>query len=174
MDETNALVLIAEVAISVAGFSGIATALEARYDGVGWAESRRSQFVYMLSQSAIALFAALLTLVSLYRIPEGEPLAFLWRMSSGVWALFAMCGTMLGFLRGRRLPTPDGAQRFVGPVVFLGFGVLIWLQLYNVLVLQAFWPFLAGLVGNLAFAFLQFTRIVLPEGEKSPAEESPD
>ena len=55
--------------------------------------------------------------------------------------------------------------------VLLSFVGLVVLQLYNVLVAQAFWPFLAALVGNLGFAFIQFTRMIVP---RTPAGDVAD
>ena len=56
----------------------------------------------------------------------------------------------------------------MSPVVQVCFAALLVLQIYNALVLGAFWPYLAALVGNLGFAFVQFMRLIVP---RTPTEE---
>lgn len=168
MNEAEALMLVAEVAVAVAGFSGIATAIDRRQGTEVWSEARRVRFSYMLTHSGIALFASLITLVFLYRAGgETGDTGRVWLGASLYWAVFACVGTGFGYWRGRSLPTLPGIEAFIAPSVIVVFSLLIALQLYNVVFVREFWPYLAGLVGNLAFAFVQFMRIVLLRAEPS-------
>ena len=47
------------------------------------------------------------------------------------------------------------------PLFAIGVSTLL-LQLYNIAVLNRFWPFFAGVVVHLMAAMLQFVRLVLP------------
>ena len=173
MDESNALVLVAEVAVAIAGFSSIATALGARGSRalpgklgdaaeVARGHLRRDRFVYMLSQSGTALFASLVTLVFFYRLLEQEKeLSGLWAGASLIWAVSATVGTARGYVRGRAARSESTLDARVGLSIIVTCAFMIGLQIYNIVWAQAFWPYLGGLVWNLAFAFIQFMRIIL-------------
>ena len=168
MDEASALIGIAEIAVAIAGFSGVATALGHRSDAQFWSPGQRSRFIDLILHCAIALFASLIPLVLSFRFGvDGE----FWVRSSLIWAFFGCCGIGSALMRGRRLPGPRGIEKYVVRFVLLSFVGLVVLQLYNVLVAQAFWPFLAALVGNLGFAFIQFTRMIVP---RTPAGDVAD
>jgi len=164
MDEASALIAVAEIAVAIAGFSGVATAFGQRDDATFWTEGQRSRFFDMLVHSGIALFASLIPLVLMHRSGFGVG----WAISSISWAFFACIGIAFGFARGRRLPVPTGIERFVTPIVLGCFAGLVCLQVYNVLLPQTFWPYFAALVGNLGFAFIQFMRMIVPR-RKEPA-----
>jgi hypothetical protein len=167
MDEASALIAVAEIAVAVAGFSGVATALGQRTDETFWSAGQRARFFDLLVHSGIALFASLIPLVMMYRVgPDWD-----WLWSSVIWAFFACIGITLGFLRGRSLPRPSGLERFVTPFVLVSFSGLMILQIYNALAMRAFWPYLAALVGNLGFAFIQFMRLIVPRVAGSEGDE---
>lgn len=171
MDEASILIGITEIAVAFAGFSGVATALGGRHDSHFWTPSRRALFGDLLLQSAIALFSSLLALASLAAVGSDAPR--IWAFWSLVWAVFGTIGTTAGLRRARAVTRLPGPERFVGPIAISGFTALILLQLYNAWVLQLFWPYLAALLGNLGFAFVQFVRLVLPrsgELEDPPAD----
>ena len=150
MDEASALVGIAEIAVAIAGFPGVATALGHRSDGQFWSPGQRARFVDLITHSGIALFASLIPLVLSFRSSvDGE----FWVRSSLVWAFFGCIGTGIGVLRTLRQAAPVGIEKYVVQFVLVSFAGLVVLQLYNGLVTQAFWPYLGGLVGNLGFAF---------------------
>jgi hypothetical protein len=53
---------------------------------------------------------------------------------------------------------------------FFGIGIItISLQIYNIAVLNWFWPFFAGIVVHLIAAMLQFMRLVLLPQRNQPA-----
>jgi hypothetical protein len=167
MDEASALIAVAEIAVAVAGFSGVAAAFGERNDRAFWTPSQRARFLDMLTHSGIALFASLIPLVFMFRDGSSDG----WALSSLIWGVMACIGTAQGFRRGFRLPRPMGLERYVGPAVLIAFAGLVILQGYNVFVAEAFWPYLAALVGNLGFAFVQFMRMIVPRSERTPARE---
>jgi hypothetical protein len=162
MDEEAALTAVAEIAVAVAGFSGVAMALGSRTHDQSWSVGQRVLFVDLIMHSGIGLFASLIPIVMMHRLGSSPRI---WVVASLIWAICACFGVGSGFLRGRKLPKPPGLEAYVGPVVLTSFFALIVLQAYNVVVIRAFWPYLAALVGNLFFAFVQFMRLVVPRIE---------
>lgn len=154
---------VAEIAVAVAGFSGVATALGRRDDATFWSPGRRYFFADLLSQSAIALFFALASLVSIHALGATGTVWGAWGL---FWAACAAFGVAQGYRRAGGLPPARGVERLVGPVVTALFVALVVLQVVNALVWSAFWPVLAALLGNLVFAFVQFTRLVVPRGRR--------
>jgi hypothetical protein len=161
MDEISALIAIAEIAAALAGFSGVATALAQRGDAEFWSPGQRSRFVDLLTHSGIALFTSLVPMVSIYRIGDG-PTARVWVVASLIWAFFASFGVTAGIVRQRRFPAATSLEAFVSVLALTIFVGLLLLQLGNAIWIREFWPYLAALVGNLAFAFVQFMRLVIP------------
>ncbi len=53
MDEASALVGIAEIAVAIAGFSGVAPALGHRSDDQFWSPGQRARFVDLITHSGI-------------------------------------------------------------------------------------------------------------------------
>jgi hypothetical protein len=156
MEPDSALIGVAEIAVAIAGFSGIAAAL--RHGAAHtWPRADRDRFVDLLTHSGIALFASLIPLVFGYR---GGLDPDLWATSSFFWASCGAIGIGMSMRRsrgrGRALQAPANLV-----VTGMFFGVLL-LQVYNVAVLRAFWPYLAGLIMNLSFAFMQFMALAIP------------
>jgi len=63
------------------------------------------------------------------------------------------------------MESPKCTARSRHPIYFFLFGVFgmaaMLLQLYNIAVLAAFWPFFAGIVYQLITAMAQFARMIL-------------
>jgi len=159
MEPDSALIGVSEIAVAIAGFSGIAAAL--RHGAAHtWPRADRDRFVDLLTHSGIALFASLIPLVFGYR---GGIDATLWAISSFTWATCCAIGIGLSMWRARRGGrTPKGPGPLLVPGLFL---LVLLLQVYNVVVIREFWPYLAGLVSNLAFAFAQFMALAIPRAE---------
>ena len=159
MSEESSLIVIAEIAAALAGFSGIAAAFGQRQER-SWSRLERARLTNLLNHSGIALFAALVPLVFAQR--EGFT-PNLWRTSSLLWAAFASIG--IG-IRLRWIVSQDstGAIRFAH-IALIGFCALLVFQLCNAFVWMLAWPYLLALVGNLGFAFVQFMRLVNPSAD---------
>jgi len=168
MDEASALIAVAEIAVAIAGFSGVAMALGPRSDAEFWSPSQRARFIDLITHSGIGLFASLLPLIMLHGFGEGTEI---WTESSLIWAFCGCIGIASGILRRRKLPPVVGIERWIPLIVQTCFAALVLLQVYNALTAGAFWPYLAALVGNLGFAFVQFMRMVVP---RAPTGEVAD
>jgi hypothetical protein len=156
MGEESALIVIAEIAAALAGFSGIAATFGRRQER-SWSPSERARLANLLNHSGIALFAALLPLV-FAQIAGFTPK--LWRISSFLWAAFASIGIGLQLrwaLTQKSLPRTSRAF-----LALAGFAALLVFQLCNAVLWCLAWPYLVALVGNLGFAFVQFMGLVNP------------
>jgi hypothetical protein len=168
MDESSALMGVSEIADAVAGFSGVATALRRHEESAFFSASRRVFFGDLISHSAIALFCAMAVIACIHAVGATSGV---WAVWSVIWACCAMLGIVSGYRRGKRMPRAQGIEGWVGTVALAVFSALVVLQAYNVLVLRAFWPFFAALIGNLAFAFVQFARLAVPRAPSPVAKE---
>ncbi len=156
MSEDSVLVLIAEVAAALAGFSGVAAAFGRRQER-SWSRVEQARLADLLNHSGIALFAAFATLVAAQRegfSPE------LWRNSSLFWAGFAVVGIGLRVRSLRLDPAVHAIRR--SAVSLSAFVALLIFQLFNAWTWRLAWPYLLALVANLGFAFIQFMGLVNP------------
>ncbi len=161
MSEESVLIVIAEIATALAGFSGIAATFGRRQERP-WSQSERARLANLLNHSGIALFAALAPLV-FAQIHGFTP--NLWRISSFLWAAFASIGIAL---RLRWIVSQDStAATRMATIALTGFVSLLIFQLCNALFWQLAWPYLLALVGNLAFAFVMFMGLVNPSADDS-------
>lgn len=157
MEQESALIVVAEIAVAIAGFSGIAAALR-HGNAPNWPAGDRERFIQLVSQSGIALFASLTPLIFAHKDGLGPEL---WSGSSFYWAGFGSIGIGLSLARGTS--GGDLRQRVESVVILSLFACMVLFQLYNGLVLKSFWPYLTGLVINLAFAFYQFMALAIPK-----------
>jgi hypothetical protein len=87
MDETQVLTSVAEVAIAIAGFSGI-VAVFRRTDEGSWPPDVRLRLTLLILSSLTTAAYAFLPLV-VWEILRSEDRV--WRASSSAWAIFAIC-----------------------------------------------------------------------------------
>ncbi|MEE2703190.1 MAG: hypothetical protein VX614_04130 [Myxococcota bacterium] len=164
MTEESSLIVIAEVAAALAGFSGIAAAFGRRQERP-WTEVERARLSNLLNHSGIALFAALVPLVLAL---DGGFTPEHWRISSLFWAAFASIGIGLGVRSGwASWAANSPGRRFAFLLQLGGFILLLVLQLWNAIAVQKGWPYLLGLVGNLGYAFIHFMGLVNPSADRS-------
>jgi hypothetical protein len=155
VEETAALMVVAEIAVALAGFSGVAAALRHGASET-WPDDDRDRFVDLVVHSGIALFASLVPLMFAH---QGGVNSELWSSSSFIWAGCASVGIALSVRRMRLHKKGRDVRTVLTAIAFLGTLVL---QLYNGFVLQEFWPYLGGLIMNLGFAFIQFMALAIP------------
>ncbi len=157
LDHTETLVGIAEIAIALAGFSGVVVVFGSRSSGQ-WDPGDRLRLTFLLEAGFTAGGFALATL-ALLSLPIES--ALVWAIVSGSWAVF-MCGSL--YSSSRRMRTNRNNHGDVDDVsnriVFLAFAILIVIQLANVVLWQVFTPVLLGLLLNLIGAALQFGRLI--------------
>ncbi|HTH19193.1 MAG TPA: hypothetical protein VL912_03870, partial [Candidatus Udaeobacter sp.] len=101
-----------------------------------------------------------LVLLTITPAPPG-----IWRCCSGI-LLVATVAFATAITRSfRRLNVQNVQRQRVTQLMFFLFGAFgmasMFLQLYNIALLGAFWPFFAGIVYQLVTAMAQFARMIL-------------
>ena len=172
MDPQDALTTVAEIAIAIAGFSGIAAVLGRRSEGE-WApyDVFRLRALLRISFGVVIFCFLPIVLSSASVAPEKT-----WALSSGAW-LVCFSALLASDLREvRRItkltgePVERGSAALVGS---LAVGVFA-LHALNVLVIREAWAYLAGLVAMLTVpfsAFLRLLRGVLRSSEQATFED---
>ncbi len=155
VDHEQLLISVAEIAVAIAGFSGIASAL--RHDTAdSWSRADRERFENLVIHSGIALFASLVSLLFAARTGFDEGF---WATFSLTWAGFGAGGLVVSV---RRSWGRARAWGVVNTLVVGAFAGMIAFQLINGLWWDEFWPYFSGLLLNLAFAFMQFVALAWP------------
>jgi len=157
MELTELLIGIAEIAIAMAGFTGVVVAFGSRSQG-SWHPGDRLRLVFLLEASLTAAGFALAALL-VYTIWGDEPAT--WRLLSGAW----MVATAISLWRSHRktrinLDRHDDVDNLANRLTTSLFVALCVLQLVNVIIWQRFSPFLAAILLNVAGAAMQFARLV--------------
>jgi len=116
----------------------------------------------LLANSIVPLGLSMLgwLLLSIKPIPPE-----IWRWWSGILLVTTVSFVTATTKAFRRLNLPNAQRDRATRFVFLLFGVFgmaaMLLQLYNIALLGAFWPFFAGIVYQLVTAMAQFARMIL-------------
>src|ERR1700747_2221044 len=115
----------------------------------------------LLSNSIFPLAYSLFGMLLLTIKPAPDSI---WRWCSAFAAAFQVPFAIATFRTPRRF-SPDefkGVPKILFyPLFAIGIATLL-LQIYNISVLNRFWPFFAGIFVHLMAAMLQFVRLVLP------------
>jgi hypothetical protein len=152
------LVGITELAVALAGFTGVAVAFGSRDSGV-WHPGDRFRLNFLIESSLTAGGFALLSLILLYGFPESLEVA--WTVSSVCWMLFMPWSLYSSRRRIRENEEQHGdVDRMANRIVFAIFAFLVLLQVGNVFLWREFAPFFAALCFNLAGAAMQFVRLI--------------
>ncbi len=159
LDGADALTTIAEVAVGLAGFSGVVAVLGRQPGEFSRVEAGR--LVVLLLSSLGALFFALIPFAL---FPLGLNPVSVWRTTSGLVAVFALSHLAVSYteLRRVRREAPEIYSRSVAGTHFTILVVVLLLQLVGVakggeLALSLY---IFGLLGLLAVAAFQFVRIL--------------
>jgi hypothetical protein len=160
MQPGEALGIAAQIAVALAGFAGVVVVFR-RESIHEWSPLDRFRLGLLLSNSILPLGLCVIALLFLTVEPA---LTGVWRWCSGVTFVAFLVFAITINTSSRRL----GLKQLQGAsanFIFYSFTILGWgatlLQLYNVTLLGAFWPFFAGIVLQLVAAMLQFTRMIL-------------
>src|SRR5262249_39569144 len=146
----------AQIAVALAGFACVVVVLrrDTIYD---WTPADRLRLRLLLINSVAPLILCLsgLLLLTMKPVPTG-----IWQWcSAGSFVIVVLFLTpSLKILRRLDLREAQNARSMVFMVYFsatLGTAVLL-LQLYNAIILGAFWPFFTAIAGMLALGMLQF------------------
>jgi hypothetical protein len=158
LDFPETLVGLAEIAVSVAGFTGVVVAFRSSSHG-SWHAGDRLRLSFLLESSLTAAGFSLLTLVLLHVFPQQNSIA--WAAASTCWALFMPWSLYSSHLRIKAsLQEHDDIDQFANRLIFVIFCVLVLVQVANAVHWQVFAPLLAALCANLVGAAVQFARLI--------------
>jgi hypothetical protein len=152
------LSLVVEVAIAIAGFSGIAFALGYERTAA-WTELERLRFNALITTALLSLGAAS---VALLLLAIGQPEPICWAAASGVSGTIAAFALVSRVRNLARVLDRDssGWPQFVG---FSGIGAAVVLALLtNAVWLHAFWPLAVGVTFHLFAALVSFVGLITP------------
>jgi hypothetical protein len=161
MEPGEALGIAAQIAVALAGFAGVVVVFrrEAVHE---WSDIDKLRLRFLLANSMLPLGLSMLglVLVTIEPAPPG-----IWRWCSGILFVATLSFVVATRKAFRRLNLRNvqrhGLSRFVF-YLFAAFGMAaMFLQLYNIASLAAFWPFFAGMVYQLVTAMVQFARMIL-------------
>ncbi len=157
MEGADALGLIAEVGIAIAGFAGVIAALRAPGGRMEPYSVFRIGWLLCLSGSAV-----LLALLPFAFHQAGCSDVAIWRLSSGV-SLVPPVLLMVGpFTFAARLTPPREAEayapgvRVMVPILYAVLFANVVLQAVNVAWIGQLWPFYVGLLATMAVSLLTF------------------
>ena len=161
MQPGEALGIAAQIAVALAGFAGVVVVFrrEAVHE---WSDIDRLRLRLLLANSIMPLgFSMLgLLLLTIEPTPPG-----IWRWSSGILLIVTLSFGTATSKSFRRVTSQSAQRQRATKLMFFFFGVFgvatLLLQLYNLGLLAAFWPFFAGIVYQLITAMVQFARMIL-------------
>jgi len=164
MEPSEALSTASQIAVALAGFAGVVVVFrrEAIHD---WSALDKFRLRLLLANSVLPLGLCMMALLLLTVEPA---LTSVWRWCSGVaFVVFLAFGITVN-ISSRRLhlrQLQDASANFIFHLfATLGWGAIL-LQLCNVALLGAFWPFFTGIVVQLIGAMFQFARMILQPPE---------
>jgi hypothetical protein len=161
MEPGEALSTASQLAMALAGFASVVVAFRsgALHE---WAPLDKLRLRLLLGNSVVPLLACLVAMLLLSVKP---PPPWIWRACSGFSLALAVPFGMSTSKGLRAIGSGGlgvaGASRFL----LYGLGIVasaaLLLQIYNVVVLNAFWAFFATIVVQLVAGILQFVRLIL-------------
>jgi hypothetical protein len=157
MEAEGILTALAEVAIAIAGFSGIVVALKRR--GEAWSESDKTRFSVLLQISLSCVFWSFTPIV-LYLVNTSA--VSVWGWSTGIWLMFVLGGIAYRLPRIRRATSLD-AEPPARVVMALMIGVLVIsvaAQVANVGWLRTSWPHVLAILLSLLLSSILFVRLL--------------
>jgi len=160
MQPGEALGIAAQIAVALAGFAGVVVVFR-RESIHEWSPVEKFRLRLLLVNSILPLGLCTIALLLLTIEPA---LTSVWRWCSGVAFVFLLVFGITNTTTFLRLNLRE-SQSAPSKIIFyltatLGTAVML-LQLYNIALLGAFWPFFAGIVLHLVGAMFQFARMIL-------------
>jgi hypothetical protein len=154
----DVLVTTAEVAIGLAGFSGIVAAVIGSRASVRWSPIQKFRLIELLRTSFGGVVFSLFPLILL---SAGVSNSTSWLVTSLTWLGYIGVATALQFTRVRAL-WPEAHAETPRTVYALH---TIWIatvcvQLFNAVFLRVAWPHLVAILGGLIVSFLMFIRLL--------------
>ena len=158
MDPQDALTTVAEIAIAIAGFSGVAAVLGRRSQGE-WSplDVLRLRMLLRISFSIVIFCFLPIVLLSASIAADST-----WALSSGAWLAAFAVNFSLDAREGQRIVKLTDApieRGYVARILMLAGGMVV-LHVLNIVTVREAWPYLAALVANLIAPFAQFLRLL--------------
>ena len=161
MEPGEALGIAAQIAVALAGFAGVVVVFR-RGAVHEWADIDKLRLRLLLANSILPLGLSMLGLLLL--AVEPKPPA-IWRWCSGITLIATLLFVPAITKFYRRLNLQNVQRQRDTQFIFYVFGTFgvaaMLLQLFNIGVLGAFWPFFAAIVYQLVMAMAQFARMIL-------------
>lgn len=159
MQPGDALNVVAQVAVTLAGFAGIVVVF--RPESVHqWSALDKFRLRLLLINSALPLGYALSGILLLSIDP---PPVAIWRWCSGFTVATQLVFIMT--IRSPRRSIPPAEFQSVSKMMFYSAlvvaSIAMALQVINVAFWNRFWPFFAALFVHLVYAIAQFVRMIL-------------
>jgi hypothetical protein len=154
----DVLVTTAEVAIGLAGFSGIVAAVIGSRASVRWSPIQKLRLTELLRTSFGAVVFSLFPLILL---SAGVSNSTSWLVASLTWLGYIGVAIALQVPRYRAIWPEAHAE--TPRTVYILFTILIAtvsLQLFNVVFLRVAWPHLVAILGSLIVGFVMFVRFL--------------
>jgi hypothetical protein len=157
METVELLVGIAEIAVALAGFTGVVVAFGSRSQG-RWHAGDRLRLVFLLESSLTAAGFALFALLMLSMTDDKQ---VAWTLLSMSWAAFMTWSLWTSHRRiDANLEAHGDVDRFANRVTGMLFAVSVLVQIANSILWHQASPFLAAVMLNLAGAAMQFSRLI--------------
>ncbi|HEV2333084.1 MAG TPA: hypothetical protein VGV16_07970 [Gammaproteobacteria bacterium] len=161
MEPGDALSKGAQIAVAFVGLTGVVVVRRGAAVHA-WPQADKFRLKLLLTTSLLPLALCLLGLLLL---AADLPAAVVWRWCSGVAALVLFVGSLLfsrTFLRipGRELKRVEASKAIFWSFSAVGFAFCL-LLVYNVAILDRFWPFFTFVVCALLVTLVQFIRFIL-------------
>jgi hypothetical protein len=161
MEPGEALGIAAQIAVALAGFAGVVVVFrrEAVHE---WSGIDKLRLRFLLANSILPLAFSMLglLLVTIKPMPPG-----IWSWCSGILLVATVLFVTAIVKTFRRLKLANVQRERGTRLIFFVFGFFgvaaMLLQLYNIAILAAFWPFFAGIVYQLITGMAQFARMIL-------------
>lgn len=156
MEAEGILTALAEVAIAIAGFSGIVVVLDR--SGEPWSELDRRRLSMLLQISLSCVFMSFLpVLLQLAEVPT----ASVWFWSSALWLVYIFLALSY---RLRQMPSAsaiaeDPSVRVVMALMFITVAISAVAQIANVAWLRAPWPHVFAIILGLLMSSIYFVRL---------------
>jgi hypothetical protein len=161
MQPSEALSATAQLAVALAGFAGVVVAFRSR-SLHEWTKVDKFRLRILLLNSGIPFVLSLIGMMVLAANIFPAPI---WRWCSGsafllIWLAAIGYSRMFRRFSREELEAAGTSRALFYTSGLIGTAVTL-LQLYNVIVLAAFWPFFAAIAVLLIIAMVQFVRLVL-------------
>jgi hypothetical protein len=161
MEPGEALGIAAQIAVALTGFAGVVVVFrrEAVHE---WSGIDKLRLRLLLANSILPLGLSMLglLLLTIKPMPPG-----IWRWCSGIFLIATVSFVTVTTKMFRRLSLRNVQRQRGNRFIFYLFGAFgtaaMLLQVYNIALVAAFWPFFAGIVYQLVTAMAQFARMIL-------------